>query len=451
MADESCFGYIRAESEGGTMTINVAVIGAGPSGFYAVDALLKSGEDVRVDIIERLPTPYGLIRGGVAPDHQTTKKVSRVYEKIAQSQGVGYFGNVEVGSDVTMEELKEMYDAIVLAVGAARDRKLGIPGEDKQGVFGSADFVGWYNGHPDFTELAPDLGTDTVVVIGNGNVAIDIARVLVKTPDEMSDTDLAWHAAQDIHASPVRDVYMVGRRGPTEAKFTNVELREMGKLDECAPVIDPAQLPEDVTGDWSDRDRRLKERNLSTLKEFLDIDASKMPKRVHFTFYAKPVEILGGDKVEGIRLEKTRVEDGRSVGTGELFDISCGLVIPAIGYFAEPFPGVPFDEENGVVVHDEGRVEHGVYAVGWIKRGTTGVIGSNKPDGDQAASQILEDIPQGAKPGREALAALLGDRSVRVVSFDEWQRIDAAEVAAAAAGAPRRKFVDVDEMLAVLD
>ena len=319
------------------MSINVAVIGAGPSGFYTVDALLKGDKDVRVDIIERLPTPFGLIRGGVAPDHQTTKKVARVYEKTALRDGVGYYGNVEVGRDVTMAELQEMYDAIVLAVGAPRDRKLGIPGEDKAGVFGSADFVGWYNGHPDFTDLQPDLNTGTVVVIGQGNVAVDVARVLVKTPEEMTDTDIADHAADAVEASPITDVYMVGRRGPIEAKFTNVELREMGKLDDCQPIIDAGQLPEEVTGDWSDRDKRLKDRNLATMKEFPDVDPAGKSKRVHFSFYAKPIEILGGDKVEGIRMEHTRVEDGRSVGTGEFFEIECGLVIPAIGYFSDPF------------------------------------------------------------------------------------------------------------------
>jgi NADPH-dependent glutamate synthase beta subunit-like oxidoreductase len=433
------------------MTINVAVIGAGPSGFYTVDALLKADKDIRVDIIERLPTPFGLIRGGVAPDHQTTKKVARVYEKTALTDGVGYFGNVEVGRDVTIAELQDIYDAIVLAVGAPRDRKLGIPGEDKAGVFGSADFVGWYNGHPDFTDLAPDLNTNTVVVIGQGNVAVDTARVLVKTPEEMTETDIADHAADAIAASPIADVYMVGRRGPIEAKFTNVELREMGKLEDCQPVIDSAQIPDEVTGDWSDRDLRLKERNLATMKEFPDVDPTGKSKRVHFTFFAKPVEILGGDKIEGIRMEHTRVEDGRSVGTGEFFEIECGLVIPAIGYFSDPFPGVPFDADNGIVVHDEGRVGDGIYAVGWIKRGPTGVIGTNKPDGDIAATQIVEDIADGTKPGREALEALLDERSVRHLRYQDWQTIDAAEVAAAKPGAPRRKFVTIDSMLAALD
>lgn len=433
------------------MSIKVAVIGSGPSGFYTVDALRKGEKDVQVDIIDRLPTPFGLIRGGVAPDHQTTKKVARVYEKSALADGVAYYGNVEVGRDVSIEELKDMYDAIVLAVGAPRDRKLGIPGEDKTGVFGSADFVGWYNGHPDFTNLSPDLDTSTVVVIGNGNVAVDAARVLVKTDEEMTETDLADHASDAIQASPITDVYMVGRRGPIEAKFTNVELREMGKLDNCVPVIDASQLPDTVEGEWSDRDLRLKERNLATMKEFPDVDPAGKDKRVHFSFYSKPVEILGGDKVEGIRMENTKVENGRSVGTGEFFDIECGLVIPAIGYLSDPFPGVPFDADNGIVVHDEGRVGDNIYAVGWIKRGPTGVIGSNKPDGDIAATQIFEDVSESSKPGRDALDALLRERNVRVVTYQDWQTIDAAEVSGAKPGAPRRKFVTIDAMVAALD
>lgn len=434
------------------MTINVAIVGSGPSGFYTADALLKSDADVRIDIIERLPTPFGLIRGGVAPDHQTTKKVQRAYEKTALHENVAYFGNVEVGRDVTIEELCDIYDAVVLAVGAPRDRKLGIPGEDKKGVFGSADFVGWYNGHPDFTDLEVDLDTGAVAVIGNGNVAIDVARVLVKTAGEMADTDIAAHAAEAIQAAPLTDVYMFGRRGPVEAKFTNVELREMGKLEDCVPVIDPAIIPDEVTGEWSDRDLRLKERNLATLREFPDVDPAGKHKRVHFEFYAAPVEILGSDKVEGLRLERTKVEDGRATGTGEFFDVPCGLVIPAIGYFSAPVPGVPFDDRNGIVVHDDGRVGEGIYAVGWIKRGPTGVIGSNKPDGDQAATQILEDVGNGAgKPGRAALAETLNGRQVRIVDYPAWQKIDSAEMAAAAEAAPRAKFVTVPEMLAVLD
>lgn len=435
------------------MTVRVAIVGSGPSGFYTADALIKSGIDCEIDVIDRLPTPFGLIRAGVAPDHQKTKNVSRAYEKTALNESVAYFGNVDVGQDVSIEELKTLYDAVVLAIGSPYDRKLGVPGEDKKGVFGSADFVGWYNGHPDFRDLEPDLDTKAVVVIGNGNVAIDCARVLVKTPDEMSTTDIATHAADAIHAAPLEDVYMIGRRGPVEAKFTNVELREMGELQECTPIIDAAQIPDEVPAEeeMSDRDRRLKDKNLGTLRSFVDADPAGRKRRVHFQFYASPVEILGGDTVEGIRLEKTEVRDGRAVGTGETYDIPCGIVIPAIGYQGQPLEGVPFDERNGVIENDEGRVSEGVYAVGWIRRGPTGVIGTNKHDGDRASEQIQEDCSDGGKAGRSGLKELLAGKSVRWVDYSDWQKIDEAEKSAAAEGAPRRKLTRIPEMLAVLD
>ena len=435
------------------MTVRVAIVGSGPSGFYTADALIKSGADCEIDVIDRLPTPFGLIRAGVAPDHQKTKNVSRAYEKTALNDSVAYFGNVDVGQDVSIEELKGLYDAVVLAIGSPYDRKLGVPGEDKKGVFGSADFVGWYNGHPDFRDLEPDLNTKAVVVIGNGNVAIDCARVLVKTPDEMSTTDIATHAADAIHAAPLEDVYMVSRRGPVEAKFTNVELREMGELQECTPIIDAAQIPDEVPAEeeMSDRDRRLKDKNLGTLRSFVDAEPAGRKRRVHFQFYASPVEILGGDTVEGIRLEKTEVRDGRAVGTGETYDIPCGIVIPAIGYQGQPLDGVPFDERNGVIQNDEGRVSEGVYAVGWIRRGPTGVIGTNKHDGDAASRQIQEDCTDGGKAGRAGLEELLANKSVRWVDYSDWQKIDEAEKSAAAEGAPRRKLTRIPEMLAVLD
>ena len=435
------------------MTVRVAIVGSGPSGFYTADALIKSGVDCEIDVIDRLPTPFGLIRAGVAPDHQKTKNVSRAYEKTALNDSVAYFGNVDIGQDVGIEDLKGLYDAVVLAIGSPYDRKLGVPGEDKKGVFGSADFVGWYNGHPDFRDLEPDLNTKAVVVIGNGNVAIDCARVLVKTPDEMSTTDIATHAADAIHAAPLEDVYMVGRRGPVEAKFTNVELREMGELQECTPIIDAAKIPGEVPTEeeMSDRDRRLKDKNLGTLRSFVDAEPAGRKRRVHFQFYASPVEILGEDMVEGIRLEKTEVRDGRAVGTGETYDIPCGIVIPAIGYQGQPLDGVPFDERNGVIQNDEGRVSEGVYAVGWIRRGPTGVIGTNKHDGDAASRQIQEDCTDGGKAGRAGLKDLLTEKSVRWVDYSDWQKIDEAEKSAAAEGAPRRKLTRIPEMLAVLD
>ncbi len=433
------------------MPLSIAIVGSGPSAFYTADSLLKSGLDCRIDLIERLPTPYGLIRGGVAPDHQHTKRVLRAYERTARNERVRFYGNVEVGREVSVDELRRIHDAVVLAVGAPHDRLLGVPGEDKRRVHGSAAFVGWYNGHPDFAALDPDLGVETVAVVGNGNVAIDVARVLVKTQEEMAESDLASHAAAAIHASPIKSVHLIGRRGPVEAKFTNVELREMGHLADAAPIVDAAILPEAVTSDMSDRDRRLRERNLATLREFAGTTAEGKAKRVHFDFCAMPREVLGGARVEGLRLERTRIEDGRAVPTGEVFDLPCGLVIPAIGYRAEPLAGVPFDEAKGIVPNEDGRVESGLYVVGWVKRGPTGVIGTNKPDGDAAARHIKAEVTENGKPGRPALEDLLRGRGARVVSFADWQRIDAAETEAAPEGAPRRKFTTVAALLAALD
>ena len=433
------------------MTIKVAIIGSGPSGFYTADSLIKSGNDVEIDIIDRLPTPFGLIRGGVAPDHQTTKKVAKAYEKTALNDSVSYFGNVEVGKDISIDELRKAYDAVVLAVGAPTDRKLGIPGDDKKGVYGSADFVGWYNGHPDFTNLNPDLDVKAVAVIGVGNVAIDTARVLVKTSNEMATTDIADHATQAINASPIADVFLFGRRGPVEAKFTNVELREMGKLENCMPIVHEDQIPEEVVGSWSERDQRLKERNLTTMREFLQVDPTTKSKNVHFEFFANPVEVLGNDRVEGLRVEKTMVKGGRALGTGEFFEIECGLVVAAIGYYSIPVKGVPFDNDNGIVKHIDGRIDEGVYAVGWIKRGPTGVIGTNKPDGVIAAKQIIEDTKESEKLGRIALTSMLKERNVRIVTYQDWQKIDEAEMTAASNQAPRKKFVTVKEMISALD
>ncbi len=432
------------------MAVSVAIVGSGPAGFYTAEALVKSGADVRIDIIERLPTPFGLIRDGVAPDHQTTKKVSAKFERTALRDEVRYYGNVEVGRDVGLAELRRIYDAVVLCVGAPLDRALHVPGEDKSGVYGSAAFVGWYNGHPDFCNLDPDLDTSAVAVVGVGNVAIDVARVLVKTRAEMAASDMPDYAREVIRSLPLTDVYVLGRRGPVEAKFTNVELREMGRLEDCVPRVDPAQLPDGV-GDLPDRDLRLKEKNLATLRDFAGRGSEEKAKRVHFRFYAAPVEILGGQRVEGLRLECTRVEGGRAVGTGEFFTIQCGVVIAAIGYHASPIEGAPFDAGRYIVPNADGRVEEGLYAAGWIMRGPTGVISSNRADGAAVAECIRTDFPQGSKPGREAFNALLRERAVRHVSYADWQKIDAAEIGNATPPAPRRKFVTVEEMLAILE
>jgi ferredoxin--NADP+ reductase len=435
------------------MPIRVAIVGSGPSGFYTAEALAKADAEVEIDMIERLPAPHGLIRYGVAPDHQTTKNVSRNFDKTALRDEFRFYGNVDIGTDVTLDELRGMYDAVVLAIGSPEDNKLGIPGEDKDGVIGSAAFVGWYNGHPDFIDLAPDLNSANVCVIGNGNVAIDIARLLVKTRNELSPSDITNMSLDALQSSAVTDVYMLGRRGPVEAKFTNVELREMGKLENCVPQIDGSVIPDAVPedDDMSDRDRRLREKNLATLREFVPRQADELDKRVHFQFYAAPREILGGDKVEGVRLERTQVVDGRAVGTGEFFEIETTLVLPAVGYRSSGLEGLPFNDDWGVAISDEGRVADGLYVVGWIKRGPTGVIGTNRPDGKEAATQILEDISTGSKPGRVALEAALAAKGTRIVTYDDWQTLDAHEKANAREGAPREKEITVAAMMGVLD
>ncbi|MHA1152596.1 MAG: NAD(P)-binding protein [Alphaproteobacteria bacterium] len=440
----------------------VAIVGAGPSGFYTAAALLKVLDEVEIDIIEALPTPFGLIRGGVAPDHQSTKRVARAFARTAHDPRVHFHGNVELGRDLALAELRKVYDAVVLTVGMARDWNLEIPGAGLAGVFGAAAFVGWYNGHPEFRDLDPDLDTTAACVIGNGNVAIDVARVLLKTADEMADSDLADHAARAIQAAPLRDVYVIGRRGPIQAKFTNKELTEMGALADCAAVVEPALLPAEVSGPMAERDRRLAEKNLATLKEFARAaPGSPKAKRVHFLFNAKPDAVLGEGRCAALRLEKTRLEDGRAVGTGAFFEIPCGLVISAIGYRMAPIEGLALDSATGGIANRDGRVDPGLYVAGWAGRRPSGVIGTNKADGDRVAKLIAADFlqgggprgggPEGGKLGRAALERLLDGRGLRRVGFVDWERIDAAEVAAAPPGAPRRKLTRVADMLAVLD
>lgn len=438
--------------------LRVAVVGSGPSGFYAISALTKVCPGALIDIVERLPTPYGLIRAGVAPDHQTTKNVIRSYSKTAEQGGVAYFGNVEVGRDVTLQELKSLYDAVILAVGAPADKRLDVPGAELHGVYGSAEFVGWYNGHPDYHTLNPDLDTSSVVVIGNGNVAIDVARVLVKSPGEMMDSDLPAAVAQVIHASPIKDVFVAGRRGPAEAKFTNVELREMVDLEDAVSLIDHSILPDAVPDDIEGRDRRVREKNLRTMAEFgeeEDAETLKAEKQVHFAFFANPVSILGEGRVKGVRFENMELADnGKIVGTGEFFTIPCGLVVTAIGYRSRSLDGVPFDYGTGAFLNEDGLISDNLYTVGWAKRGPSGVIGSSKRDGDSVAEKIVAAFNDGSgeeKSGREGLLALLNQRDVAFVDYDGWRKIDAAEVERAAdTDAPREKFLSVEEMLEVI-
>ncbi len=434
------------------MPHSFAVVGSGPGGMYAAQGLVDKLPGCRVDVFDRLPSPFGLIRGGVAPDHQTTKRVGRAFEKTMLSDGVRFLGNVQIGHHVEIGTLEDIYDAVILAYGAPYDNRLGIPGEDKINVFGSNAFVGWYNCHPDFVDLDPDLEVDAVAVIGVGNVAVDVARVLAKTPVEMAVTDLPAYAGEAIDAAPIRDIYMFGRRGPVEAAFTNVELREMGRLENAQPVVDLDQLPETVEAPhMSARDLRLRARNVTTMRGFAGVSGDGKAKRVHFRFFASPVEILGRDRVEGVRLERTRVEDGRCIPTGEVFDIACGLVVTCIGSRAEQLAGVPFDARAGVVLHEDGRVRPGLYAVGWVKRGAVGTIGTNKNDSLAVVDLLIGELAGPGRDGPGMFDRLAAERGLRVVSYPDWQAIDRLETEAAAPGAPRRKFVTSEDMLAALD
>ncbi|MBK8174475.1 MAG: FAD-dependent oxidoreductase [Rhodospirillales bacterium] len=435
------------------MTLSVAIIGAGPAGFYAAESLLDV-PGVRIDIIERLPTPFGLIRAGVAPDHQSTKQVVRRFEQTALQDIVHFYGNVEIGRAVDLDELRGFYDAVVLAVGAGLDRPLDVPGERLDGVYGSASFVGWYNGHPDFRDLAPRLGPGPAVVIGNGNVALDVARVLVKSEVEMATSDLPDFAREAIRAGGIADVFIVGRRGAADAKFTRTELREIGALEACDPIIDPDDIPAPAVNPV-DRDGRLREKTLAVLRGLAVLRTVK-PKRLHFRFHRAPVAIEGDDAgaVRAVQFAGTQMKDGRIVATDMIERIACSFVVAAIGYRTGPIAGIPFDADRGLFPSDDGRIAPGVYAVGWAKRGPTGVIGSNRPDGTTCAEQIAADAPvlasRGLKPGRAAFEACMRARGVRTITFDDWRKIDAAEIAGADQLAPRRKFTSLGEMLAVL-
>lgn len=433
------------------MPISIALIGAGPAGFYTAEALLNKTSDVRIDIIERLPTPFGLIRGGVAPDHQSTKQVAKRFEATALRELVHFYGNVDVGRVVAMRELRDFYDAVVLAVGAGLDRPLGISGEGLPGVYGSASFVGWYNGHPDFRALAPRLVGRAAVVIGNGNVALDIARVLVKTAAEMAGSDMPDYARRAIAASGIEDVYIVGRRAAAYAKFTTAELREVGTLAECEPVVDARDVVSG--GEFADeRDRRVSDKNLGLLRSYASFPSGVKRKRLHFRFHLAPVEIEGKGTVEAARFGRTRSEGDRAVGTGSFERIRCGLVVTAVGYRSSAIADVPFDADRGLFANSDGRIAPGLYAVGWAKRGPTGVIASNRPDGLLCAEQIIADVGdrQFARPGRAALERCLLARAVRFITFEDWRRIDAAEVASARKPAPRRKMTSLGEMLELL-
>ncbi|TSB05062.1 FAD-dependent oxidoreductase [Sphingorhabdus contaminans] len=430
---------------------HIAIIGSGPAGYYSAEAAQKKfGEDVRVDIIDRLPVPFGLIRFGVAPDHQSIKAVSGRYEKVALSENVRFVGNVTVGKDVSVDELQDLYDAVVLATGAPDDRKLDIPGGDLPGVFGSAAFVGWYNGHPDFADLEPPLDGKHVAIIGNGNVALDVARILSKTRAEFGGSDIVSHALDVLEVSATEEITILGRRGPHQIAMTPKELGELAHLDRATPRVDLQDLPD--TGEDALLEPGMR-KSVTHLREFAAIpEAYRADKQIsiNFDFFAAPVRIEGDGKVERIIVERTKLDDQlRSVGTGETYEIACSMVISCIGYQTPSIEGVPYEHGRGRFANVDGRILPGLYCVGWARRGPTGTIGTNRPDGYTVIDAVAEDIGEGAgKAGRPGLDALLDKRGVQVVKFSDWKKIEEAEIARAREGAPREKFVRIEDMIA---
>jgi len=429
----------------------VAIVGAGPAGFYSAEQLLNAGFEV--DLYDRLPTPFGLVRAGVAPDHPKIKSVTRVYEKTARHHAFRYFGGVELGRDVTRDELLERYHALLYAFGTATDRRLGIPGEDLEGSHAATEFVAWYNAHPDAADHAFDLSVRRALVIGNGNVALDVARMLVLAEEELAPTDTADQALTAFGESGVQEVIVLGRRGPAQAAFTTPELRELGELTQADVIVDPAQLegveePADTTA----------KRNLEALRDYAARQPSGKPRRLELRFLRSPVKILGDEqgRVRAVRFVGNRIEQGRAVPTGEEEVLECGLVLRAVGYRGEPVPGVPFDPKTGRIPNDDGRVlgedgrpMRGEYAVGWIKRGPSGVIGTNKKCAAETVAHIVEDadlLPD--PPGDEDIEAWLWRRAPDHVTWEGWKAIDDCERAAGEPrGRPRVKLVRIAEML----
>jgi ferredoxin--NADP+ reductase len=448
-------------------TRRAAIFGAGPAGFYAADQLLNAGFEV--DLYDALPTPYGLVRAGVAPDHPKIKSVTRVYDKTARREGFRFFGGVVLGQDVSRAELLERYHAVVYAIGTATDNRLGIPGEDLPGSHPATEFVGWYNGHPDFADHSFDLTGGRAVVVGNGNVAVDVARMLVLEPDEVRATDCADHAIEALAEATFEEVVMLGRRGPAQAAFTNPELRELGELSRADVVVDPADLELDpASAAWleSDEATPTNRRNVEILRGFAEEGIKGRSHRVVLRFLTSPVEILGNGRVEAIRVVHNRIEADdkgrlRAVPAGEEEVIPCDIVLRSIGYRGVPLDDIPFDERRGLVRNEGGRVtaedgapHRGEYAVGWIKRGPSGVIGTNKKDAADTVARIVEDAEAGAlnepaRPDADDVAVWIAERAPDAVTWAGWQVIDEHERRAGEPhGRPRVKLVRLGDLVA---
>ena len=430
---------------------HIAIVGSGPAGYYTAEAAVKKwGDEARIDVFDMLPVPFGLIRTGVAPDHQSIKGVSRRYEKTAIGDTVRFVGNIAIGRDVSIEELQSLYDAVILATGAPKDRLLRIDGSDAENVIGSAAFVGWYNGHPEFANLNPDLSGRHAVVVGMGNVALDVARILSKTEDEFAGSDIVTHALDALRNSRLESVTILGRRGPHQIMMTPKELGELLQLERASPQVESADLPP------LDDDAVLEpgmRKSVTLLREFAAIPPNihgEKPIAIEFDFFASPkaIDVTDG-RATGVVVERTVVEAGRAIGTGESYRVPADIVITCIGYETSPIEGVPFDERAGRFANDQGRILPGLYCVGWAKRGPSGTIGTNRPDGYSVIDIVDEDIGSGhRRRGREGFDDLAAERRLDIVTFRDWQKIEEAEIAAARDGSPREKFVDIESMIA---
>jgi ferredoxin/flavodoxin---NADP+ reductase len=451
--------------------LRVAIVGSGPSGFYAAGHLLKSKShpdlNVQVDVYDRLPTPWGLVRGGVAPDHPNIKAVSRVYEKTAAHPEFRFFGNVEYGTQLTHDDLHARYHAIIYAVGAQTDRRMGIPGEDLPGSWAATEFVAWYNGHPDYRDLEFDLSCERAVVVGNGNVAADVARMLALTREELAQTDVADHALDVLAESGIREIVVLGRRGPAQAAFTNPELLELGEMTDADVFVDPRDIEMDpLSRAWleSEAASSTQRKNVEILTGYAGRAPEGKRRRIVLRFLVSPLELLGTERVEGIRICRNELRDEgtglRACSTDTIEELGCGIVFRSIGYRGTPVQGLPFDEARGTVPHEAGRIldEQGAqlrgdYVVGWIKRGPTGIIGTNKRDAQETVDELFEDLAAGrlnepADPSRDSLEELLAERAPDHVTYSGWEAIDAAEKAAGEPhGRPRVKLTRTEELL----
>ena len=437
------------------MTVwRIAIVGAGPAGLYCIDAMKKRDIPFQIDVFDRLPTPYGLLRGGVAPDHQKMKRLESFYEKLLADERVNFYGNVVVGTDISMQTLKNYYDSIVVACGAESDKPLPIPGHDLPGHYAATQLVGWYNGHPDYSELKWDFSAESVVIIGQGNVAIDVARLLAKTRAELAQSDMPEPMIEALATSAIRDIHLVGRRGPVQAAFTHMELQELGELADCQVVINPDDLKLSAACQAELSDNRKAQKNMAVLEALAAAPVRETKTRIHIHFFKNPRELVGTDAVTAFGWTQTQLVDGRAVLTDIQGDIPCSMVFRSVGYRGVPVPQLPFDVSRGVIPNTAGRVDAasvpGVYVTGWIKRGPTGVLGSNKPDSEETIATMVDDGIQEAAviPDTQHLLSVLEAKGVRVVTESDWYAIKAAEEAAGQVlNKPREKKITRADLL----